>query len=208
LDELRRLREDRRMSQQGLADVAGVSKVAINQIEGGKRSPNVTTLEKLAEALDVEVADLFPKVQAPLPFEAQETAQAERRTPTAAELQEVTANLERLIARRQTATERWRATGIDALEDATCGAYEMDRANEQIYRDLQAWGADEVIKRRDTLPAEHVDAAYERVNAFSRLLGVTAEARNVVWELSKQVSREAAGGLAQLEEIRLEESEA
>jgi excisionase family DNA binding protein len=149
-----------------------------------------------------------PKVAPPLPFEEPEAAQAQRRTPTEKELQEATENLERLIAQRRAAIERWQEAGIDALEEATCGAFEMDRANEQIYRDLQAWGADEVIKRRDTLPAEDSEAAYQRVNAFGRLLGVTAEARNVAAELSNQASREAAAGLVRLEEIRLQEREA
>jgi hypothetical protein len=81
----------------------------------------------------------------------------------------------------------------------------MDRANEQMYRDLRALGADEVIKRRHAASAEDVDAAYRQTNAFSRLLSTAAEARNVRDELSKQVSHEAAGGLPHLEEIRLEE---
>jgi transcriptional regulator with XRE-family HTH domain len=39
----------------------------ISQIETGTRNPSVTTLSKIAEALGVEVTDLFPKEQAPLP---------------------------------------------------------------------------------------------------------------------------------------------
>ena len=152
-------------------------------------------------------ASSYPKVQAPLSsVEEPETAQAERRTPRAEELDEVTAELERLIAQRQADIERWQEAGIDALEKATCGAFEMDRANEQIYRDLRALGADEVIKRRHTASAEDVDAAYRQTNTFSRLIGIAAEARNVRDELSKQVSHEAAGGLPRLEEIRVEES--
>lgn len=69
MEELRRIREDREWSQQKLADVSGVNKATINQIERGRRSPNIETLEKLAEALEVELADFFPKAQAPLLFE-------------------------------------------------------------------------------------------------------------------------------------------
>jgi transcriptional regulator with XRE-family HTH domain len=65
--ELTRIREERGLSQQGLADASGVNKATINQIERGRRSPNLETLEKLAGALAVEVADFFPKAQAPLP---------------------------------------------------------------------------------------------------------------------------------------------
>jgi transcriptional regulator with XRE-family HTH domain len=36
---------------------------AVSQIENGRRSPNVSTLDKLAEAFGVEVADFFPKAR-------------------------------------------------------------------------------------------------------------------------------------------------
>jgi transcriptional regulator with XRE-family HTH domain len=43
---------------------------AVSQIETGKRSPNSQSVMKLAEALGVEVAELYPKApQAPLPLE-------------------------------------------------------------------------------------------------------------------------------------------
>jgi DNA-binding XRE family transcriptional regulator len=64
--ELTRIRQERNLSQQRLADASGVNKATINQIERGRRSPNVETLEKLAAALGVEVGELFPKGQAPL----------------------------------------------------------------------------------------------------------------------------------------------
>ena len=63
---LTRIRQERNLSQQRLADAAGVNKATINQIERGRRSPNVETLEKLATALGAEVADFFPTVQASL----------------------------------------------------------------------------------------------------------------------------------------------
>ena len=67
MTELRRIREERALSQQGLADASGVNKATINQIERGRRSPNARTLEKLAAALNVEIGDFFPLAQAPLP---------------------------------------------------------------------------------------------------------------------------------------------
>ena len=73
MDELRRIRKERGLSQQRLADLANVDKVTIVHIEGGKVSPKVETLEKLAAALGVEMADLFPKAQAPLPLEGEDT---------------------------------------------------------------------------------------------------------------------------------------
>lgn len=64
--ELTRIRQERGLSQQRLADTSGVNKATINQIERGRRSPNIETLERLAAALGVEVADFFPKAEAPL----------------------------------------------------------------------------------------------------------------------------------------------
>jgi transcriptional regulator with XRE-family HTH domain len=71
MEELTRIRTDRGWSQQQLADESGVNKATINQIERGRRSPNIETLTKLAAALSVEVADFFPKAQAPLPLNFQ-----------------------------------------------------------------------------------------------------------------------------------------
>lgn len=67
--EVKRLREERGWSQAELAVYSESSQPTVNQIESGKRNPSTRTLEKLAGALKVEVADLFPKGQASLPFE-------------------------------------------------------------------------------------------------------------------------------------------
>jgi transcriptional regulator with XRE-family HTH domain len=69
LEELKRLREEKGWSQTKLAQESGVDRATINQAEGGRRSPTISTLELLATALGAEVADFFPKVQAPLPLE-------------------------------------------------------------------------------------------------------------------------------------------
>jgi transcriptional regulator with XRE-family HTH domain len=65
--EVKRLREARGWIQAKLAVEAGMAPSAVNQIENGKRRPSANSLEKLAEALEVEVVDLFPKGQASLP---------------------------------------------------------------------------------------------------------------------------------------------
>jgi transcriptional regulator with XRE-family HTH domain len=67
--EIRRLREARGWGQTKLAAAADMAVSGVSQIENGHRNPNSATLVKLARALDVDVADLFPKGQAPLPFE-------------------------------------------------------------------------------------------------------------------------------------------
>ena len=67
--EIRRLRLEKCWSQGQLGVYAGSSQPTVNQIETGRRNPSTTTLQKLARALGVEVADLFPKAQIPLPLE-------------------------------------------------------------------------------------------------------------------------------------------
>jgi transcriptional regulator with XRE-family HTH domain len=65
--QVRRLREERGWSQTTLAVEAGMSVSGISMIENGHRNLSTVTLAKLAEALGVEVRDLFPLEQAPLP---------------------------------------------------------------------------------------------------------------------------------------------
>jgi transcriptional regulator with XRE-family HTH domain len=62
LEELKRIRESRGLSQAKLAQLAGLNPVTVHRIEHGHKSPTVKTLESLAQVLDVEVGDLFPKV--------------------------------------------------------------------------------------------------------------------------------------------------
>jgi transcriptional regulator with XRE-family HTH domain len=68
--EIRRLREEKGWSQAKLAGAAGMGVSGVSQIETGARNPSAVTLAKIAEALGVEVADLFPKEQPPLPSPA------------------------------------------------------------------------------------------------------------------------------------------
>ena len=73
--EIKRLREERGWSQAQLAVYAGSSQPTVNQIESGKRNPSTRTLEKLAATFGVEVGELFPKAQPPLPEQPELAAQ-------------------------------------------------------------------------------------------------------------------------------------
>ena len=69
MEELRQIRKSRGLSQRDLAKLAGVTQSTIALLEvGGHHKPRLETLEKLAGALGVEVADLLPK-EAPQPHE-------------------------------------------------------------------------------------------------------------------------------------------
>jgi transcriptional regulator with XRE-family HTH domain len=69
MEELRRLRREKKLSQAKLAALANLDPSTVNQLETDTRRANMRTLEKLAGVLGVEVGDLFPKVQAPLPLD-------------------------------------------------------------------------------------------------------------------------------------------
>jgi transcriptional regulator with XRE-family HTH domain len=55
---LRRLRERRALRQEDLALLAGVGKNTVNRIERDQTEPHMTTVRKLAGALDVDPAEL------------------------------------------------------------------------------------------------------------------------------------------------------
>lgn len=59
MERLRDIREQAGYSQQELANDSGVSQHTISEIELGRRKPQGRTLRKLAEALDISVADLL-----------------------------------------------------------------------------------------------------------------------------------------------------
>ncbi len=64
---VRHRREELGLTGAQLAARAGMAPSAVSQIETGKRTPSSTSVVKLASALNMEVASLFPKEQAPLP---------------------------------------------------------------------------------------------------------------------------------------------
>ncbi|MFO8071484.1 MAG: helix-turn-helix transcriptional regulator [Polyangia bacterium] len=55
---IRRLRKERRLTQEQLCDLAGISRDAISRIEGGSRAPTLSTLERVAAALGASWADI------------------------------------------------------------------------------------------------------------------------------------------------------
>jgi transcriptional regulator with XRE-family HTH domain len=56
---IKALRERRRLSQEALAAKAGISRGYLARLETGRHDPTVGTVEKLAKALRVKVADLL-----------------------------------------------------------------------------------------------------------------------------------------------------
>lgn len=59
---VRRRREELRLTQSDVARAADVNQTYLSDIENGKRSPNLSTVARLADALDVQPADLLSAV--------------------------------------------------------------------------------------------------------------------------------------------------
>jgi transcriptional regulator with XRE-family HTH domain len=62
--QIRQLRERKGLSQEEFAGLAGVDRAYYGGIERGERNVAAINLIKIAEALDVEVGDLFPALKA------------------------------------------------------------------------------------------------------------------------------------------------
>ena len=60
---LRRLHRAQKMTQEQLANAAGLRQALISELESGKLDVRVDTLSRLATALDSSMADLFDETR-------------------------------------------------------------------------------------------------------------------------------------------------
>jgi transcriptional regulator with XRE-family HTH domain len=72
MERIRELRKERGLSQVRLAVMADMDPATLNRLERGTGNPNLKTLERVADALGVEVADLLPKGSSPSLFDGLE----------------------------------------------------------------------------------------------------------------------------------------
>jgi transcriptional regulator with XRE-family HTH domain len=56
---LRQARLDRKMTQEEVAERSGVHATEVSRIESGKRDPQVSTVQRLAEAVGLSASDLL-----------------------------------------------------------------------------------------------------------------------------------------------------
>jgi transcriptional regulator with XRE-family HTH domain len=56
---LRRARLDRELTQEEVAERSGVHATEVSRIESGKRDPQVSTVQRLAEAVGLSASDLL-----------------------------------------------------------------------------------------------------------------------------------------------------
>lgn len=59
---IRRRRLERGLSQETLAAESGIASSFLSQIENGKRSPTITTLDILAKTLNIDIVELFSEL--------------------------------------------------------------------------------------------------------------------------------------------------
>jgi transcriptional regulator with XRE-family HTH domain len=62
-ENLLRVRQARRLSQESLAELAGIGRDQISIIENGRRKPGVETVVRLAGALEVSTESLFEGIR-------------------------------------------------------------------------------------------------------------------------------------------------
>ncbi len=58
---LRQIRHDQDLSQEELADLAGLHRTYVGSVERCERNISIDNMERLAKALDVEITDLLTK---------------------------------------------------------------------------------------------------------------------------------------------------
>ena len=58
-ENLREAREKKKMSQKDVADIIGVAKSTYSLYESGNREPNVQTIKKISDALNVSADELL-----------------------------------------------------------------------------------------------------------------------------------------------------
>jgi len=56
---IRRLRQEKELSQEALADIAGLHRTYVGSVERGERNISIDSIEKLANALRVAVSELL-----------------------------------------------------------------------------------------------------------------------------------------------------
>ena len=61
---LRKVRTDKGLSQEELADLAGLHRTYISQIERGLKSPSLRSLEQIANGLEITLSELLRRLEA------------------------------------------------------------------------------------------------------------------------------------------------
>ena len=58
-DNIRKFRNEKKMSQQELADITNIAKSTVQRIESGKLNPTILMLNNISNSLDIKLIDLI-----------------------------------------------------------------------------------------------------------------------------------------------------
>lgn len=62
-NKLKEIRRERQLSQEKLAEESGLHRTYIGGVERGERNPTLTTLKKLADALNISLEELLKGIE-------------------------------------------------------------------------------------------------------------------------------------------------
>jgi len=170
VERIRQLRNDKGLSQAKLAVTAGMDPATLNRLEQGKGNPNLRTLERVADALEVEVADLLGKAQrrsSPEPslFNGLE---GERRGSKLPQVAEMLLNFGEMLLLTWEAELPARASADDDqwLQDIRLMWQQFGLINYGVLEELGADG----VRDKEAWLARYMDvnAAVHRINAAIR----------------------------------------
>jgi transcriptional regulator with XRE-family HTH domain len=60
---IRKIRQSKNISQEKLADLCGLHRTYISDVELGKRNVSLENIAKMAIALEIKISDLFKEVE-------------------------------------------------------------------------------------------------------------------------------------------------
>lgn len=86
-DQLKAVRQKNHLTQSDMADVLGMERTSVTNIELGKQRPGVHVLYRCCEYFEISIADFFPSIKsvahAELPPAAARVLEEKRRKPRA-----------------------------------------------------------------------------------------------------------------------------
>jgi transcriptional regulator with XRE-family HTH domain len=206
VDAVKEIRRRKGWSQKDLAEESGVGQDTISGIESGRHEPRPSTLRKLADALEVEVADFFREPAVPL-------AKAPEMGPTETEVEEErhvipqsAASLKRHIEKIKELKELREAEMEDlgkgfGLRDALLN--QMDLADKGLHDLMEELGvldfAEAVRAGREMAEPEAIPLCYELLRRLAELEALSAEARVASGVAEVGIEVEGVKGMSEIE---------
>jgi len=182
MERIRQLRKVRGLSQAKLAVMADMDPATLNRLERGTGNPNLKTLERVADALGVGVADFFPKAPPRSPLEPSllNGLEEERRRTELEEIRESYREEREGVERYLVRWERWLETG-GIPEEAV---REFLMAARALYPVLRGLSISEVTEISIVLRSDTADGLTDEAKAESAILPLV----NRYWELGHKLT--------------------